>query len=343
MTVGPPSTASTSTKRVAKPPTVVRVTASAVVLIVVALLTPVALVASWARVQLVDEDSFVATLAPLSSDPAVQDLVIAETTSAISASVDFSAIASAGVDGLVALGVPQEAARVLGLLAQPSADSLRSITQRAVTDVVHSDRFSDVWSGVVRTAHRAFVFGATSDGGGIIVQTPDGVGVQIGGVVSAIVAELDLQGSPVAALVPPIDRVVVLGDGTTLQAVRSAYAAATTAGVAAPLLVGVLLVGGVVVAPRRRRALIGAGIAVAVGSAAVLVAVAVGAAQAHRTAVLRGFDAAGIDAVVRQLSSGLVGTASTVLGIGLVAGIAGVLLVRRARPRRMSEPRPTLE
>ena len=50
---------------------------------------PVSIVGAWARVQLVDEDAFVATLAPLVDDPAVQAMIIDESMEAINAQVDF--------------------------------------------------------------------------------------------------------------------------------------------------------------------------------------------------------------------------------------------------------------
>ena len=59
---------------------------------VATILVPVSIVTAWARVQLVDEDAFVATLAPLVDDPAVQAMIIDETMEAINAQVDFHEI-----------------------------------------------------------------------------------------------------------------------------------------------------------------------------------------------------------------------------------------------------------
>ena len=65
-------------------------------------LVPVSIVTAWGRAQLVEEDTFVATLAPLASDPAVQTMIIDETTAAITDQVDFAAITSTAIDGIVA-------------------------------------------------------------------------------------------------------------------------------------------------------------------------------------------------------------------------------------------------
>ncbi|WP_121057783.1 hypothetical protein [Microbacterium telephonicum] len=67
---------------------------------------PISIVTAWARVQLVDEASFVDTLAPLASDAAVQDMIVDETMAAIAARVDFAALTSDVIDGVAGL-IPQ--------------------------------------------------------------------------------------------------------------------------------------------------------------------------------------------------------------------------------------------
>lgn len=319
--------------RTTTPSSVVRATACVVLFVLAFAAIATGLVAGWARAQLVDEDAFVATLAPLSADPAVQDAVITETTAAITASVDFSALARAGTDGASALGLPPAVSRALGLLAAPTAGALRSVTEAAVADVVRSPSFSEVWSGLVRGAHRGVVFGATSDGGGIIVQTPEGLGVQLGGVVSAVVDVLIAQDSPVSGLIPSVDRVVVISDGTTLQALRAGYTATTVAGVVAPIAAVVLLCGGVLAAARRSRAVIGAGTAVGGGAGVVLVGCSWAPAAAQRSEAARDLDGAAVDAVVRQLLSGLPGAAGVVLVVGIVVTTLGIVLSVRTRGR----------
>lgn len=297
--------------------------ASAIFLILGALAVSAALVTGWARVQLVDQDAFVATLAPLSADPDVQDLVIAETTGAVS---DSLGTAASGVD------LPPAAARARDLLGGPTIDVVRSLTEGAITDVVRSERFSTVWAELVRTAHRALVFGATSDGGGTIVQTPDGLGVQLSAVVTTIAAELNVQGSPVAALLPPVDRVIIVGDGAALQRLRAVYATTTSVGALLPVAAIALLTLGVLVSRLRRPSLIGAGIAVLAGAGAVLLAVAVATSVASSIAVSHALAPAGVVAVVRQLSSGLVNASVLTLLVGGAVVVAVVIAWRRFRP-----------
>ncbi|WP_322411177.1 hypothetical protein [Microbacterium invictum] len=163
-----------------------RAVASALLIVVASLLLPVTIVAAWARIQLVDEDAFVQTLAPLVDDPAVQQLIIDETLDAIGEQVDFEALTADVFEGIADLGLPPRAEAALGVLQAPAASGLESLVAGAVTTVVESDAFSDVWATATRAAHRALTVSATSDGGGVVVRTDDGVGIQLGAVVERV-------------------------------------------------------------------------------------------------------------------------------------------------------------
>ena len=139
---------------------------SALCITIAAILVPVSIVGAWARVQLTDEDAFVATLAPLVDDPAVQAMIIDESMEAVNAQVDFDQITADVFDGIAGLGLPPRAADALQLLEAPAANGLESLVTTTVTRVVESDAFAEVWATATRAAHRALVGVSTSDGGG---------------------------------------------------------------------------------------------------------------------------------------------------------------------------------
>ena len=86
----------------------------ATVLIVLgAILAPVAVVASWAKVQLTDTDSFVATYAPLAHDPGVQAFVTNEALKAVQENVDIPQVTSQVIDGITGLGTGPVATKAL--------------------------------------------------------------------------------------------------------------------------------------------------------------------------------------------------------------------------------------
>lgn len=295
-----------------------RAWASAVCIIVAAILVPLSIVSAWARVQLVDEDSFVATLAPLASDPAVQSMVVDETMDAIRAQTDFGRITSDAIDGVASLGLPPAAVSALTLLKQPAADGLESLVDRAVTRVVASDAFAGVWSTATRAGHRALTTAATSDGGGLVVRTGDGVGIQLGAIVERVRQNLTDQGVGVAGLIPRIDRVVILGSGENLVLVRTGYAVAAAVGYWLPLVSLALFAAGVLVARRRATALVGTGVGLLVGGGSLAIGIAVGASVTAVFAAQSGLEPVAIGVIYAQLSDGMAHTATIVAVIGVV-------------------------
>ncbi len=291
---------------------------SAVCIVVATILVPASIVTAWARVQLVDEDSFVATIAPLASDPAVQGMIVDQTMDAITAQVDFAQLTSSAIDGIATLGLPPAAVSALTLLKQPAADGLESLVDRAVTRVVTSDSFAGVWATATRAAHRALTTTATSDGGGLVVRTDDGVGIQLGAIVERVKQNLADQGVGIASLIPRIDRVVILGDGQNLALIRMSYAIATAVGYWLPLLALGLFLIGIVVARRRSTALRGSGVGLLVGGGSLAVGIATGAALMSTVATQTGLDATALGVIYAQASAGAAHTATVIAVIGAV-------------------------
>ena len=109
---------------------------------ILALLTPVAV---WGRNLLLDTDRYTQTLAPLASDPAVQDAVIK--------AVDKQFAEHTDVKGLAQQALPPAAAPLAGPIANASANLVNSI----VTSFVQSDAFPKLWESINRTAHSQVV------------------------------------------------------------------------------------------------------------------------------------------------------------------------------------------
>ncbi len=295
-----------------------RAVVSAVCIVIAAVLVPVSIVAAWARVQLVDEDAFVATLSPLAADPAVQSMIVDETMSAITAKVDFAALTSDVIDGVAGLDLPPAAVSALQLLKQPAAEGLENIVDGAVTRVVTSDAFADVWTTATRASHRALTAAATSDGGGLVVRTEDGVGIQLGAIVAQVTQNLSDRGVGVAGLIPAVDRVVILGSGENLVLVRTGYAVAGAVGYWLPLATLALFAVGILVARRRSTAFLGSGIALFVGAGSLAVGVAIGSAAMATVAGSIDLSPAGLGVVYAQLSAQMAHTAAVLAVVGAV-------------------------
>lgn len=291
---------------------------SALCIVIATILVPVSIVTAWARVQLVDEDSFTATLAPLASDPAVQAMIVDQTMDAVNERVDFVQITSDVIDGVAELDLPPVAISALGLLKQPAADGLESIVERAVTRVVTSDAFADVWATATRAAHRALVTTATSDGGGVVVQTDEGVGIQLGAIVERVKQNLTDQGIGAASLIPAVDRVVILGTGENLALVRVGYAVATAVGFWLPPVTLALFIAGVLIARRRSAALLGSGVGLVVGAGSLAIGFSIGSAVMGSIAAQAQLSPAALDVVYGRISDGMAHTATILAVIGVV-------------------------
>ena len=130
-----------------------RASAAVVLVLVGALLAPVAVIGTWARAQLVDTDRFVQTFAPLAQKPEVQSFVAKEVTSGIEQSVDIDAMVGDLFSGIAQLDLPPTAARTLPLLEGTAANGVRSLIGNGVETVVESPQFASVWETTLRETH----------------------------------------------------------------------------------------------------------------------------------------------------------------------------------------------
>lgn len=301
-----------------------RTAVSAICIVVAAILVPVSIVSAWARVQLVDEDAFVATLAPLVDDPAVQGLVIDETMDAVTAQVDFHELTSSLFGGLADIdGMPPRAAQVLQMLEAPAADGLENLVHQAVTRVVESDAFADVWATATRAAHRALTTAATSDGGGLVVRTDDGVGIQLGAIVETVKQRLLDRGVSAAQLIPAIDHVVIIGTGDNLALIRTGYALATTLGWWLPVITLVLFGLGIAIARRRSVAVLGTGLGIAIGAGALAATLSIGNTAMQIVATDLALSPSAIEVIYGQLVAAMAQTAIVLSLLGVFVAVLG--------------------
>src|SRR4051794_6290410 len=115
-------------------------TVLATVLIVIGtLLAPVALAASWAKIQLSNTDRFVAAYAPLAHDPQVQAYITDQVVSLIDQKVDIPTLTSEVIDGITSLGTGPRVTTALQSLKGVAASGLESLVESTVARFVASD------------------------------------------------------------------------------------------------------------------------------------------------------------------------------------------------------------
>lgn len=230
---------------------------AAIVLTLAVLIAPIAAMGTWARLQLVDADRFVATFAPLAEDPDVQDFVADQVTAAIEERVDLTAVVGEVFDGLRSLDLPPRAASALSLLEGPAATGLISLVDGAVHDLVASDQFADIWAQTLRFTHERAV-AVIQDRPDIALQLADDgeLSVELGVVIDRVKEVLSERGVGFADLIPEIDRSIPIAQADALVLVRTVYQIAVAAGLWLPWIVLGMLACGMLLARNRTRALL---------------------------------------------------------------------------------------
>jgi hypothetical protein len=299
----------------------------ATLLIVVAcVLAPLGVVAVWARNQVTNTDRYVATVAPLAEDPAIQQAITDKITTQVFTYIDVRGLTTQAVDALTSRGnLPPQVADQLQALAGPIANGVESFTRSQVARIVQSQAFADAWVQANRLAHAELVKALTGEGGGAVTVTGDSVSVNLAAFIQTVKQQLTAAGFTLAARIPEVNASFTVFQSADIARVRSAFNLLNTLGIWLPVIVLILLVLGVYVAKDHRRALVGAGLGVAAG----MVVLALGLAV-FRSVYLNGVpadvlphDAAAVlyDTIVRFLRAGL----RTILVLGLVVA-AGAFL-----------------
>jgi hypothetical protein len=250
----------------------------AVVLIVIgAILAPVAVVASWAKVQLTETDTFVATYSPLAQDPGVQAFITDQTVAVIQENVDIPAITSQVIDGITALGTGPVATKALESLKGPAAQGIVSLVHSTVGNFVQSDAFAEVWQTALRASHQQLVATMQNDPKAAIAVGSDGsVGVQLGPIIDRVKQLLVAQGLDFASQIPTVDRTITIAQNSSLPTLQLFYGVAVAAGAWLPWVALLFLAAGVLVARRRALALVWAAVALAVAMIVIVAGIGIG-------------------------------------------------------------------
>ncbi|MHA3722547.1 hypothetical protein ACXR2T_01580 [Leucobacter sp. HY1910] len=232
---------------------------STVLIIVGALLSPVAVVSTWAHHQLTDTAYFVETFAPLAEDRAVQNFVAAEAVAAIEAHVDIDQIADQLFDGLDDLGLEPRAQAALTLLKAPAVSGVKGLLDSTVHDFVASDAFATIWREALQITHTQLVNTATGrEGAAITVARGQQLQLELKPVIEAVKTQLVAQGFPLADSIPAVSGSIVIAEDASIGVYLAIYQTVVAVGIWLPWVTLIVLAVGVLVARRRAFALAGA-------------------------------------------------------------------------------------
>ena len=247
--------------------------ASVAMISIGALLAPAAVIANWTRIELTNTDEFVATFTPLAKDQEVQAFVIEQTTKAINSKVDIPGLTAEVFSGIKTLGLPPRATMALGALQGAAALGAQNLIAGAVTKFVTSDAFATVFARALRVTHTQLIGALQGSPNSAISLTKGTIALELGPIVAQVKTILVSSGLSFASAIPTIDKSIVIARSDQLANAQQAYALALVLGVWAPWLMLAFLLIGIIVARRRRLALVWASFAVALSMGATILAI----------------------------------------------------------------------
>ena len=241
--------------------------------VIAALLFPIALTAFWAQKTLIDTQRYVETVAPLAQDPTIRKAVSDQVSTAINNEIDNSG----KVDQILA-DYPK-----LKPLAGPITAGLHNLVSTTVTQVVDSDQFASLWVGINQQVQQGVIHVLSTDAStGPIQIQGNQVILDTGALIDAVKQKLVEKGFDWAANIPVpsvADRQIVLLTSPQLVQARVAYQIAQPISQWLIFAVLVMFIAAILIAVRRARMVIAVGVAVILGALVIRLLLAYGEAQ----------------------------------------------------------------
>ncbi|AZQ34471.1 hypothetical protein EJ357_14110 [Streptomyces cyaneochromogenes] len=238
------------------PGRIARATASAVLIVVTCVLVPVALITVWVHDIALDTDRYVDTVAPLATEPAIQDAAVHRISEAVDVRIDGDQAAAELAGWLSSQGLPPRATAAVRGLGPQIDSAVDGAVNRVVTRIVHGDAFATVWTNANERAHNAVVHALTGEGRGAVGVAGGTVTLDVGTLVEQVKKELVDAGLSPAAKIPDVDKQLVLFQSEELEKIRDGAHLLDEVGYWLPVLTVLIGVAGVLLARRRRRVLI---------------------------------------------------------------------------------------
>ena len=232
--------------------------------LLVALLAPLSVVATWANDQMSDTDRYVATVAPLADDPAVQRAVTDRISNAIIERLDVRALTQEAVDALTKQGLPPRASTSLSALITPLTNGVNNFIHDQVAKLVESDAFSAAWEQANREAHAQMVALLTGDTeGGAVEVEGNAVKLNLAVLIDTVKQRLVEAGFTLAGNLPAVSAEFTIFQSADIARAQNGFRVLNAVARALPFIALGLFFLGIFAARRRRRALFGMSLVVA--------------------------------------------------------------------------------
>ena len=230
---------------------------------VAALLAPVSVLATWASGQIEDTDRYLETVAPLASDPAVQDAIAARVEEVVFSYLDLESATAQVVEALNEQGLPPRVAATLDAASVPLATAIRNFVADRIRDLVRSDAFEQAWVQANRTAHSELVAALLGKGGDSVTVDRGSVNVNLAVIINTVKQQLTDSGFGIADRIPEVEASFTIVESKELSKVQKLLGFLDDLVTWIPVVGLSLLALAIMVARDRRRTVLAAGLAVA--------------------------------------------------------------------------------
>ena len=297
---------------------------SAVLIVIGCVLAPVSVLAVWAANEVTNTGRYVATMAPLVHDPAIQSALTDKITAEITAKLNVTGYADQAEAALSSRGLPKVSALVKSVapsIASGVAGSIHSEVHKIVT----GPRFARAWVQANTLVHQELVKALSGQGSSSVSVQNGQVVLNLGPLIDIVKQDLVNRGFGLVSKIPAVNPTLTLFSAKYLVKAQTGYRLINDLKFVLPILTLLLLALGVYVARHRRRALIGASL----GLAASMLVLAAGLLifrgiylNSVPTSKLPADAAAALfDTLVAFIKQGL----RTVLVVGLIVAAGGFL------------------
>jgi hypothetical protein len=263
---GPPATRSASWVLIS------RWTAGVVVLFLAAVLGGVGVIAGYVRDQVLDTDTYVQTVAPLASDPVIQDALAQRLSNVIVTRADLSGIANGLASRLVDQGAPP---RVTDLVT-PLVSGITTLLDNTIRKLLGTPQFEAIWQQINRSAHQGLVTVLTGRKSQFVNSSGNSVTIDLGQLLVPLKQRLVEAGLGFAGRIPNISIPYTIVQSNQLPKIRTYVRLLNALGVWLPYVALVVFIGGFLITPNRRRGILTGVVMLGVVDALLLAALAIG-------------------------------------------------------------------
>ncbi len=193
-----------------------------VLIVVAAVAAPLGIVARWAHDEVGNTETYVSSITPLASNPAVQSAIINRVSQEVINAIDVKDVASQAANALAAQGLPA-VATTLNALSGPLASSLQGFIKDQVGRIVRSPTFVRAWVTANRTAHIQLVAVLTGQGSDHIAVNGDAVQIDLAAVVQTVKQQLVANGFGLAGSIPTINATFTIFESRDLGKVQRLF------------------------------------------------------------------------------------------------------------------------